>query len=252
MCSYYNWGIPDVDVPVPPTLPGGGPLRVPIAWNRLKFPLGLYDLRHHLSAHPRAPRLFQQYRNHFLTSDIAWFAGRLSTNGAHTPGGAGFFPEFDAMRNTLPAGPAGNEARRTLNEQMQHAVFDMATLWDRTFGGTTMLFLEAVGIPTVMQWKKNAWAKRAGERWGWSGSGNVQCLHAKCVALEAPENGNQNWRVEREDAISINLEMSEDGMFKRKNSSRHLTGGKPRITSLMATANDWRLSLLRKELRASS
>ncbi|KAJ7885044.1 hypothetical protein B0H14DRAFT_3431988 [Mycena olivaceomarginata] len=205
MSFYYNWDIPDVDVPVPPTLPGVGPLRVPIAWNRLKFgPLGLYVLRRHLGAYPHAPGLFQQYRNRFLTSDIAWFAGGLSTDGAHTPGGVGFFPEFNAMHNTLPAGPAGNEARRALNEQMQHAVFDMATLWDHTFGGTTMvlhvdgttipgtppepqylrastylppsfvnahtdshpaitsiaqLFLKAVGIPTVMQWKENAQAR---------------------------------------------------------------------------------------------
>jgi hypothetical protein len=126
MSFHYNWGIPDVDVPVPPTLPSVGPLHVPIAWDRLKFaPLGLYDLRHYLGAHPRAPRLFQQYRHRFLTSDIGWFAGGLSTDGAHTPSGVGFFPEFDAVCNTLPAGLAGNKVRRALNEQMQHAVFYM-------------------------------------------------------------------------------------------------------------------------------
>ncbi|KAJ7797722.1 hypothetical protein B0H13DRAFT_1934048 [Mycena leptocephala] len=147
MSFHYKWGLPGIDVPVPPICGGVGPLRVPLAWDRLRFgSLSLFDLRRRLGVHRTEPGIFQQYRNRFLTADIAWFAGGASTDGAHRS--VGFFPEFVTMRNTLPTGPMGNEARKLLNERMQYAVFDLATLWDRAFGGTTMVMhVDGTTIP---------------------------------------------------------------------------------------------------------
>jgi hypothetical protein len=56
---------------------------------------------------------------------MAWFAGGMSSDGKHAPTTPGFFPEFIALRDSLPAGTVGNEARKMLNERMQHAVFDL-------------------------------------------------------------------------------------------------------------------------------
>ncbi|KAJ7841161.1 hypothetical protein B0H14DRAFT_3457588 [Mycena olivaceomarginata] len=187
MSFVHDWGIPGIDIPVPPAR--GSPSRETLAFRNLRFsPLGLYDLRRRLGVYPGEPGVFQRFRNRFLTSDIAWFAGGASTDNKHVPPTPGFFPEFTTLRETLPTGPVGNEARKVLNERMQHAIFDLATLWDRTFGGTTMImhvegttmpntptepqflraathaaiariaqtFIEAVGVPTVQQWRANA------------------------------------------------------------------------------------------------
>ncbi|KAJ6594080.1 hypothetical protein B0H19DRAFT_1093673 [Mycena capillaripes] len=202
----HDWGIPGIDINVPPAREG--PFRDALSFRRLQFsPLGLYDLRRRLGAQPNEPGVFQRFQNRFLTSDIAWFAGGASTDGKHVPTTPGFFSEFFSLRDSLPTGPIGNEARRKLNEKMQHAIFDLATLWDRTWGGTTMIlhiegttmpntptqpqflraatylppgfvaanpashpaiariaqiFIEAVGIPTVQQWRANALLR------GWS------------------------------------------------------------------------------------
>ncbi|KAJ7785381.1 hypothetical protein B0H14DRAFT_3506941 [Mycena olivaceomarginata] len=149
MVFRYDWGIQGIDIPVPPSREGMGPFRHPLGWDRLRFgPLGLYDLRRRLGVHPSEPGVFQDYRARFLTADIAWFAGGTSTDNHHTPATGGFFPEFDAMRKSLPTGMVGNEARKALNERVRHAVFDLATLWDRTFGGTTMvLHVDGTTVP---------------------------------------------------------------------------------------------------------
>ncbi|KAF7369454.1 hypothetical protein MVEN_00274800 [Mycena venus] len=57
----------------------------------------------------------------------------------HNSQPAGFFPEFMTLRNTLPTGAVGSETRRLLNKRLQHVLFDLATLWDRSLGGTTMV-----------------------------------------------------------------------------------------------------------------
>ncbi|KAJ6573282.1 hypothetical protein B0H10DRAFT_2237192 [Mycena sp. CBHHK59/15] len=114
---------------VPPVRDGYGPSVVPIAWENLKFgPLGLYDLG-----------AVWNHRKQFLAADVAWFAGGASTDGNHIPVPDSYFHEFDDLRQMLPTGTIGNEARRALHERMQHVVFDLATLWDRAFGGSTMI-----------------------------------------------------------------------------------------------------------------
>ncbi|KAJ6521588.1 hypothetical protein B0H19DRAFT_1277664 [Mycena capillaripes] len=151
MVFHYNWGIPGINVPVPPTREGHGPFERPLMFKKLKFgPLGHYDLRRRLGVQPQEPGTFQRYRERFLTSDVAWFAACASTDGKHLPQPSGFFPEFMDLRNTLPVGSVGSEARKLLNERLQHVVFDLATLWDRSLGGTTMvLHVEGTTVPST-------------------------------------------------------------------------------------------------------
>ncbi|KAJ7692022.1 hypothetical protein B0H14DRAFT_3531663 [Mycena olivaceomarginata] len=150
MAFEHDWGIPGINIPVPPTREGSGPFQRPLPFKRLIFgPLGLYDLRRRLGV-PQDPGVFERYRERFLTSDLAWFAAGKSADGMHIPQQAGFFPEFGALRDTLPTGPVGSEARRLLNDKMQLAVFDLATLWDRSLGGTTMiLHVEGTTVPNT-------------------------------------------------------------------------------------------------------
>ncbi|KAJ7020929.1 hypothetical protein C8F04DRAFT_1274377 [Mycena alexandri] len=203
----YNWGLPGIDLNPPPLRDNQRLPPVPPSWPRLVFgPVGLYDLRRKLGVHAAEPGVFQRYRARFLTADIAWFAGGSSTDGLHRVGQQGFFPELQALRQPLATGDVGSAVRRELNDRMQGALWDMATTWDRAFGGTTMIihvdgttapgtpaepqylrastylppafveahpashapiarivqtFVEAVGVPTVQQWRANA------HRMGW-------------------------------------------------------------------------------------
>ncbi|KAJ6620824.1 hypothetical protein B0H10DRAFT_1945854 [Mycena sp. CBHHK59/15] len=94
--------------------------------------------------------VFPQYQTRFRTADFGWFAGGASTDGQHIPVPNTFFSEFDQLRQSLPIGPVGNEARKMFHEEIQHAVFDMATLWDRTFSGTTMIMhVEGTTVPNT-------------------------------------------------------------------------------------------------------
>ncbi|KAJ6473822.1 hypothetical protein C8R45DRAFT_935938 [Mycena sanguinolenta] len=110
MLYIHNWGLPRVNIPPPP---------------------------------------FQEaYKDRFLASDIGWFSSGLSTDDSHYPRGGGFFPEFLAMRASLPHSPLGSSARRALNKRVRQAIFDLATLRDRSFGGTTMvLHVDGMTVP---------------------------------------------------------------------------------------------------------
>jgi hypothetical protein len=126
MPSIYDWGIPGITLRPPPLRDGYGLSTVPTPFSRLKFsPIGLFDLRRHLGVLPAEPTIFKQFQTRFRTADFGWFAGGASTDGQHIPVLNSFFPEFDNLRQTLPIGPVGNEARKALQEEVQHAVFDL-------------------------------------------------------------------------------------------------------------------------------
>ncbi|KAJ6607594.1 hypothetical protein B0H10DRAFT_1956129 [Mycena sp. CBHHK59/15] len=145
----YNWGLPGINIDPPPVREGYVFTSVPSPLPSLRFsPLGLYDLRRHLGVLKCQPSIFNQNKPRFLVSDIAWFAGGASTDGRHLTDG--FFPEFDDLRQMLPVGAVGGEARKSLNLKMQHVVFDLATLWDRSFGGSTIvLHMEGTTVPNT-------------------------------------------------------------------------------------------------------
>ncbi|KAJ6485995.1 hypothetical protein C8R45DRAFT_931017 [Mycena sanguinolenta] len=149
MVFHWDWGIPGLQIPVPPTRDDVGPALRPLAWRKIAFnPLGLYDLRRRLGVYPNELGVFQAHSDRFYTADIGWVSSGTSTDNSHSPKTDQFFPEFDALRNSLPIGPPGNQARRRLNEKLKTALFDMATLWDHAFGGTTLvLHIEGTSAP---------------------------------------------------------------------------------------------------------
>ncbi|KAJ7118515.1 hypothetical protein C8R43DRAFT_1137261 [Mycena crocata] len=165
----HNWGRPGIDIPTPGWLDGYGPNPTPLPYDRLKLaPTGLFDLRRNIGILSGQPGVFEEYLGRFLASDIAWFVDGASTDNKHHPSVPGFFPEFKNFA--------------ALNARIQNLTFDLATVWDRLFGGTTMilhiegttvpntlplphhgaiaqiaqLFIEAIGVPTVQQWRTNA------------------------------------------------------------------------------------------------
>jgi hypothetical protein len=118
-------GLAGINISPPPVRNGYGPTVVPPPWPTLRFGLlGLYNLRRHLDVLKSKPNVFLTYQSRFFASDVAWFAGGASTDGRHIPD-SGFFPEFDDVRETLPTGPVGSDARKSLNQRIQHMVFDL-------------------------------------------------------------------------------------------------------------------------------
>ncbi|KAJ7027668.1 hypothetical protein C8F04DRAFT_1266772 [Mycena alexandri] len=129
----HNWAAPQIrQPPSQPPSHQGYPARNPLPWHGLKFnPLGLFDLRRHLGIFPLTPTVWNTYRHRFLASDLSWLATGASEDNQHDPGAAGFFPEFYQLRNSLPSNDAGYQERTRFKES--------TTMWDRTFGSTTMI-----------------------------------------------------------------------------------------------------------------
>ena len=148
--QHWNWGIP-VSILEPP---GASPQ--PQAWNELKFnPIGLFDLRRRIGVFASEPGVYNDHRTRFDAADLTWFAAGLSTEVLHLTQNA-FPPEFSTLRQTTPTGQVGSHARSALRTRVQKLTFDLvciiqtcynmvltygtqATLWDRTFGGATLI-----------------------------------------------------------------------------------------------------------------
>ncbi|KAJ6617354.1 hypothetical protein B0H10DRAFT_1948429 [Mycena sp. CBHHK59/15] len=114
------------------------------------LPVGLYDLRRRIGIFAHERGIFQRYQHRFLAADIAWFAAGLSTDASHTPPTNAFFPEFDTLRRNVPSGPLGTEARKSMAERIQTLTYDLATGWDRLYGGTTMiLHMDGTTVPNT-------------------------------------------------------------------------------------------------------
>ncbi|KAJ7223776.1 hypothetical protein C8J57DRAFT_1535920 [Mycena rebaudengoi] len=150
----HNWNVPGINKPPeqPPThtdLPG----KKPLSWDRLKFnPLGCFDLRCRLGVFKMNPLLWNSYRWRFLASDLAWLvAGASDDNQHHVAAGQFFHPQFDVLRDLVPMDEAGYMARRESGESIPKLIFDLATMWDRTFGSTTLILhsegMTAPGAP---------------------------------------------------------------------------------------------------------
>ncbi|KAJ6583133.1 hypothetical protein DFH09DRAFT_1309369 [Mycena vulgaris] len=143
----HDWAAPSITEPpvAPPTF-NDHPARNPLHWHQLKFnPLGCYDLRRRLSIFNREPLIWNTYKSRFLASDIAWLASGASDDNQHHTGFSGFFPELSALRDSLPLDENGYAARREFAEAIRKLIWDLATMWDRTFGGSTTLILHASG-----------------------------------------------------------------------------------------------------------
>ncbi|KAJ7475555.1 hypothetical protein B0H11DRAFT_1917728 [Mycena galericulata] len=121
----HDWKAPHAtSPPVPPPFHNGHPRQSPLPLQFLKFnPLGIFELRRHLGL----PADWDAYRRRFISGDIAWFASAV------------FFPEFDGLRNSVPQDGVGYNTRRVFSDQVRQLIFDLITMWDRTWGSTTML-----------------------------------------------------------------------------------------------------------------
>ncbi|KAJ6626529.1 hypothetical protein B0H10DRAFT_2211126 [Mycena sp. CBHHK59/15] len=205
MASTYDWGDPNLEILAPPTIAGSPPGRKPKPWHSPSFNPMTFGA---VLIFATESGVFNSHRSSFLASDIAWHVAGASEDNKHAaPAEGGFFPDFDILRNSLPADDA------VVNE-------GQATMWDRTFGSTTMIlhidgttlpgtpprpeylrtsvylppsfvhgnptshstiaqiaqqYLEAVGVPTVLQWKANA------DHRGWCLTPNGSSARPNCV-----------------------------------------------------------------------
>ncbi|KAJ6544860.1 hypothetical protein DFH09DRAFT_1088398 [Mycena vulgaris] len=136
--SAFNWGDPTVTVSTPPT-------RVPIPtnitpWDNLQFtPFGAYEVCRHLRAQMDAAGHFNRSRQKFLVADIAYVAAGTSDDGRHMVMGDLFFDEFHHLYDSLPPQKLGKEAWKVFAGRIRRLVFDLVTMWDPVYGGTTIV-----------------------------------------------------------------------------------------------------------------
>jgi hypothetical protein len=115
----FNWGIPvTISEPV-----GAG--AQPSQWDRLKFnQIGLFDLRRRIGVFPSEPRVYDRHRAQFDAADLAWFTSGLSTDILHLAQNV-FPPEFHTLRQGMPSGQPGTQARSAIRSRIQKLTFDL-------------------------------------------------------------------------------------------------------------------------------
>jgi hypothetical protein len=128
----HNWTSPfHKTLPVPPPSHAGAPADCPQELHRLLFnPLGLYDLRRRIGIFENDPAMWNTYPRRWLSADLAWFVSGASEDNQHHPGASdGFFPEFFALRDSLPSksvgGETGPNARKGFEEAIRKLLFDV-------------------------------------------------------------------------------------------------------------------------------
>jgi hypothetical protein len=154
----YDWNAPQHAIlPTAPPSNGGYPALNPLPLHRLQFnPLGLYDLRRRIGVFASQPSLWNPYRRRWLSADLAWFVSGASEDNQHHPGaGDGFFPEFHALRDSLPpkhvAGDAGIIARKSFHEAIRKLIWDLVLLVPFCCFTLLMYFRRRCGIVHLAQ-----------------------------------------------------------------------------------------------------
>ncbi|KAJ6568721.1 hypothetical protein B0H19DRAFT_1373239 [Mycena capillaripes] len=148
----WNWGIPGLQLDPPPMAQGADPTADPPNFQDLKFnPIGLYDLRRRLGVLHRQPGIFTTFRAKFDAADLAWLAAGASDDGQHGVPLETFFPAFHTLRKSLPPASVGREQRTLFSNRIQKVIFDLATMWDRAMGGTTLvLHIDGTTVPNTV------------------------------------------------------------------------------------------------------
>ncbi|KAF9470953.1 hypothetical protein BDN70DRAFT_939304 [Pholiota conissans] len=144
----FAWRTAGVNIPPPTAQSLTQP--VPKRFSDLRFsPDGTYDLRRMQDAVPEYPGEYSNHQDQFNGSDIAWFATNCSTDNRQVIGPNEYHPVLEHIFSDK----FGPESRRKLREQTQKLVLDAATLWDRAFGGSTIVIHvdppTSLGIPTA-------------------------------------------------------------------------------------------------------
>ncbi|KAJ7603380.1 hypothetical protein DFH06DRAFT_1350240 [Mycena polygramma] len=136
----HDWGTPGIQIDPPLNSQGKPPGSALLEWTDLKFnPLGLYDLRRHLGVLPTEPGIFTAFQGRFEAADYAWLAAGTSTDGRHRVQIDRFFTEQLTLRSSLPFGEAGAPPWKTFEAKLKTVIWDLATMWDRAYGGTTLI-----------------------------------------------------------------------------------------------------------------
>ncbi|PPQ87586.1 hypothetical protein CVT25_006085 [Psilocybe cyanescens] len=78
-------------------------------------------------------------RSRFDASDLAWFAAGMHKDGNHYHSPQCFHPLAETLQKETKETPQSRTERKELLQRVQELTFDMATLWDRASGGTTMV-----------------------------------------------------------------------------------------------------------------
>ena len=115
---WKGWGT-QVDFGAPP-----GATDEVTAWKDLKFnPVGIFDLRRRLGVLKDEQGVFTRYQNHFLSSDLAWFAAGCHNDGNHTLRTNTFHPLFfEARSQTRDA-----QERKEFKEKVGRLLFDLVS-----------------------------------------------------------------------------------------------------------------------------
>ncbi|KAJ7816303.1 hypothetical protein B0H14DRAFT_3148674 [Mycena olivaceomarginata] len=78
-----------------------------------------------------------RFSTRFRAADIAFLATGASSDGKHIPPTGGFHPDFDEFYAATPED--GNAMRKAFRSELETLLHDLATVWDRTTGGTTVI-----------------------------------------------------------------------------------------------------------------
>ncbi|KAJ7602642.1 hypothetical protein DFH06DRAFT_1152676 [Mycena polygramma] len=134
----FDWGLPGIQIEAPLNRRGHPPSHEPSGWDALQFtPIGLYDLRRRLGVLPTEPGVFTALQSRFEAADIAFLASGTGSDSRHRVAVDRFFPEQLILRGSLPYGDT--RTRKELEEKLKNLIWDMATMWDRAYGGTTLI-----------------------------------------------------------------------------------------------------------------
>jgi hypothetical protein len=124
MQSQWNWGISVANPIFEP--PGAG--AQPLGWNLLRFnQIGLFDVRRRIGVFATEPGVYDTHRAKFDAADLAWFAAGLSTDVLHLTQNV-FPPEFHVLRQGMPSGDPGSQARAAIRTRIQKLTFDLVCI----------------------------------------------------------------------------------------------------------------------------
>ena len=103
-------------------------MLVPNPWagtTSIKFnQISLFDIHHHIGVFASEPGVYNKHRTRFDTADLAWFASGLSTDIIQLTQNA-FMHEFNILRQGMPSGQTGSQARAVIHTHTQKLTFDL-------------------------------------------------------------------------------------------------------------------------------
>ncbi|KAF8954279.1 hypothetical protein BDZ97DRAFT_1928514 [Flammula alnicola] len=133
---------PPWDLPGNIPAPANADTQSVTSWERLRIgpvtPLAAYHLRSWLGVFPGIQDFFVTCQSNFRSADVAWFASGMSRDGNHHHPVTSFHPSLVTLvRDTKY--PQGKGERKALLTEIKDLMYDVATMYDRLAGSTTMI-----------------------------------------------------------------------------------------------------------------